>query len=516
MMINAVMENSETLEIYPGVMMTSLFKTMSAKELFDLINAKDYIYKNKWKFYYFELIPEEMVDEYIFNELITYLKDDSDKDIKSSSWRKLRFLDKFVIFDKDIYITASKIIFAKREYSRFIVEMYFTLLFDEYWYTPKEVLEIYNDNLKLLRDIYFFMLCNDNMVDLKGTFLLYFLHIEKEWIDDFANHVADNINSERDHDNYRYMALWRADEYLEYYDCIFKKLANSETYISEWRLTNLFKSILFYGNKDELIKNRQEAWIMHIIEENAMSDSVIIIFEALSEADIVLRKKALLLFLSINDDYELFKKIPLDPSHWEGNAGEIVFQLTKRIDFLESLISELKGVKYLRHVKRIRDRIEMYKFRSMYMDAEERRAELMAQNKMSDGRMFKIDFDPRVIGNKILPDGTRKTGIGEFIRKTSLDEFPQFWNVLNGTMSLVGTRPILQDELQKYELHHRARIAIKPGITGMWQVSGRSDITDFEEVVRLDTEYISNWNFGLDIKILLKTVMTVLKREGSV
>ena len=124
---------------------------------------------------------------------------------------------------------------------------------------------------------------------------------------------------------------------------------------------------------------------------------------------------------------------------------------------------------------------KMYKFRSMYMDAEERKAELMAQNKMSDGRMFK-----------------------------------QFWNVLNGTMSLVGTRPILQDELRQYELHHRARIAIKPGITGMWQVSGRSDITDFEEVVRLDTEYISNWNFGLDIKILFKTVIMVLKREGSV
>ena len=159
---------------------------------------------------------------------------------------------------------------------------------------------------------------------------------------------------------------------------------------------------------------------------------------------------------------------------------------------------------------------KMYKFRSMYMDAEERKAELMAQNKMSDGRMFKLDFDPRVIGNKILPDGTKKTGIGEFIRKTSLDEFPQFWNVLNGSMSLVGTRPILQEELRQYELHHRARIAIKPGITGMWQVSGRSDITDFEEVVRLDTEYISNWNFGLDIKILFKTVMTVLKREGSV
>lgn len=131
-------------------------------------------------------------------------------------------------------------------------------------------------------------------------------------------------------------------------------------------------------------------------------------------------------------------------------------------------------------------KFNIYKFRSMYMDAEARKAELMSQNKMSDGRMFKLDFDPRVIGNKILPDGRKKTGIGEFIRKTSLDEFPQFWNVLNGSMSLVGTRPILPDELEQYELHHRTRIAIKPGITGMWQVSGRSDITDFEEIVRLD------------------------------
>lgn len=159
---------------------------------------------------------------------------------------------------------------------------------------------------------------------------------------------------------------------------------------------------------------------------------------------------------------------------------------------------------------------KMYKFRSMYMDAEERKAELMKQNKMSDSRMFKLNFDPRVIGNKILPGGRKKTGIGEFIRKTSLDEFPQFWNVLNGTMSLVGTRPILPDELSAYELHHRTRIAIKPGITGMWQVSGRSDITDFEEVVRLDTEYITNWSLGLDVKILLKTVVAVIHMSGSV
>ena len=160
-------------------------------------------------------------------------------------------------------------------------------------------------------------------------------------------------------------------------------------------------------------------------------------------------------------------------------------------------------------------KFKMYKFRSMYMDAEERKAELMKDNKLGDGKMFKLDFDPRVIGNKILPDGTHKTGIGDFIRRTSLDEFPQFFNVLKGDMSIIGTRPPLISETNLYELHHRARLAIKPGITGMWQVSGRSDITDFEEVVRLDKEYITNWNIGLDIKILFRTVMVVLRKDGS-
>lgn len=159
---------------------------------------------------------------------------------------------------------------------------------------------------------------------------------------------------------------------------------------------------------------------------------------------------------------------------------------------------------------------KMYKFRSMYMDAEERKAELMKENKMSSNLMFKMDFDPRIIGNKILPDGTKKTGVGQFIRSTSLDEFPQFLNVLLGQMSLVGFRPALKSEYEEYEFHHRARIAMKPGITGMWQVSGRSDITDFEEVVKLDTEYIRNWSMGLDFRILFKTVATVLKRDGSV
>ncbi len=147
---------------------------------------------------------------------------------------------------------------------------------------------------------------------------------------------------------------------------------------------------------------------------------------------------------------------------------------------------------------------KIYKFRSMYMDAEERKKELMEKNNIKDGLMFKMDDDPRII-----------KGIGHFIRKTSLDEFPQFWNILKGDMSLVGTRPPTMDEWDKYELHHRRRLAIKPGLTGMWQVSGRSEITDFEEVVELDTKYIEQWSIGLDIKILFKTVTVVFTGSGA-
>lgn len=149
------------------------------------------------------------------------------------------------------------------------------------------------------------------------------------------------------------------------------------------------------------------------------------------------------------------------------------------------------------------------------MDAEERKKELMAQNKVSDGMMFKMDFDPRIIGNKILPDGTKKTGIGQFIRKTSIDELPQFWNILKGDMSLVGTRPPTLDEWKKYEPHHRARMSFRPGLTGLWQVSGRNNITDFEEVVKLDIQYINEWSVKNDLRIIFQTAISIMKKDGA-
>ena len=144
----------------------------------------------------------------------------------------------------------------------------------------------------------------------------------------------------------------------------------------------------------------------------------------------------------------------------------------------------------------------MYKFRSMYVDAEERKKELMEKNEMN-GLMFKMENDPRI------------TKVGRFMRKTSLDEFPQFINILKGDVSLVGTRPPTLDEFAQYSPYHKKRLSFRPGLTGMWQVSGRSAITDFEEIVRLDVEYIDNWSFMLDVKILLKTVLAVFHGSGA-
>lgn len=161
-----------------------------------------------------------------------------------------------------------------------------------------------------------------------------------------------------------------------------------------------------------------------------------------------------------------------------------------------ALFKQVRVGKNGRHFK-------IWKFRSMYIDAEEMKHKLLSQNEVKDGMMFKMKNDPRI------------TRVGRVIRKLSIDELPQFFNVLSGSMSIVGTRPPTLDEVEKYQTNQWRRISIKPGITGMWQVSGRSNIKDFNEVVKLDVQYIDNWNLLLDLKLLLKTVSVVFAHNDS-
>jgi anti-anti-sigma factor len=149
-------------------------------------------------------------------------------------------------------------------------------------------------------------------------------------------------------------------------------------------------------------------------------------------------------------------------------------------------------------------RFRIWKFRSMYVDAEARKAELAKHNQVQ-GAFFKIDNDPRI------------TKIGSFLRRTSLDELPQFWNVLKGEMSLVGTRPPTPDEVERYEVPEWQRLDVKPGMTGEWQVNGRSTVRKFEDVIRLDLQYQKNWSLLYDLKLILKTVAILFhKNSGAV
>jgi lipopolysaccharide/colanic/teichoic acid biosynthesis glycosyltransferase len=142
----------------------------------------------------------------------------------------------------------------------------------------------------------------------------------------------------------------------------------------------------------------------------------------------------------------------------------------------------------------------IWKFRSMVTDADAQKQSL--QNEAS-GHIFKIAADPRI------------TKVGKFLRRTSLDEFPQFWNVLMGDMSLVGTRPPSLDEVATYEPHHWQRLAVKPGITGVWQVNGRSTVKDFEDIVKLDLSYQDDWSVRYDLYLIFKTVWVVFHKDGA-
>jgi exopolysaccharide biosynthesis polyprenyl glycosylphosphotransferase len=201
-------------------------------------------------------------------------------------------------------------------------------------------------------------------------------------------------------------------------------------------------------------------------------------------------------------------------------TNRVALSIKRGIDIVAALFGLMVcGVAWLAFARRIRRQsrgsvffkqirvgrngrhFQLYKFRTMCVTAEDQLAQLAAQNEMK-GHIFKMHNDPRV------------TPLGRFLRRHHLDELPQFWNVLRGDMSLVGTRPPLPQEVAKYSAHHQRRLSMKPGITGPWQLAGIKKINDFEEIVRLDCKYIDSWSLWQDCKIILGTVFKLCRGDG--
>ncbi len=278
------------------------------------------------------------------------------------------------------------------------------------------------------------------------------------------------------------------------------------------RLSDLESIIRKYNIDQVYILQKREMDIIHMQKYVDMCIEMGVTCQII--IDIFRRRKAFS-FVSSIGTYPMYTFHTVPMNSFERAAKrlfDIIFSIcaivvTSPVMLLTAIAIKLdsKGPVFFKQVRVGKNgrHFKIWKFRSMCVGADDMKEELEELNEVEDGMMFKIKDDPRI------------TRVGRFIRKTSIDELPQFFNVLAGSMSVVGTRPPTIDEVQKYTSKQWRRISIKPGITGMWQVYGRSSITDFDQVVELDTKYIDNWSILLDIKIIFKTIAMVLMRKNS-
>lgn len=294
--------------------------------------------------------------------------------------------------------------------------------------------------------------------------------------------IVGYLNREKNYNNIEY--LGQIDE--------FKEIIKNEI-VDEVTITNFIESAELMNEVIEYSKNSG------ITVNLLFQDHQTSVFK--SHVEMVGKIASIKLHLVSLDEYQLFLKRILDII--VGFIGFCAFLI------LYIVVGPLIKIDSKGPILFKQDRIgkhgrifKVYKFRTMINHAESEKQNLMSKNKMN-GPIFKIDNDPRI------------TKLGKFLRKTSIDEFPQFINVLKGDMSIVGTRPPTPEEVKRYKEDEFQRISIVPGITGMWQVNGRSDVTDFKRILQIEREYIQNWSILLDLFIILKTIKVVIFCEGS-
>lgn len=354
--MRSFIQYGENISIRPRLVLESLNKSMDSIQLLSTIKQADFSQKNEWLFSFFDTLPNEKAVPEMLQELIAFLSSDSDKSINSSSYRSLRVLDKFLSIEPNIYPVVCTIIFEKCHYSPFIVEIYFELLFHDQFYTPKEVLSLFQSKIDLLQEIYFYMIKRSRFDDLNGTFLIEFLSLGKEWIQKYSKIFWENAANHIELNHYRNSALWKSERYKDYFDYIFYHFPEEE--IDSWRIRYAFKDVLTHVEIDSIIKQHQQEWLKHIIIDNVSSDKIIIIFDFVCELDEDLRRNAIKIFLDNNPNFEMFSKLSLVPNHWSG-SGSLVPAYQKQINFLESLYPLVPGIKFLKHKARIKSKVEM-------------------------------------------------------------------------------------------------------------------------------------------------------------
>ncbi len=372
----SIIDFCSNMYISPCIILRTLFELENVNDVWNLIESRKSSSKNNWEFAFFQQVPEDKITDEIYHNLLLFFKDDSDKELKSTPYRDLCMLDKYLKNDTNIYVTVSKIIFEKRLYNSLFLNIYFEFLFNETNYTPSRLIDLFKSDLNLLQSIYFFMLECDSLNDYEGVYLSEFLKINDSWGETYVDLLIKMIKTGYDRDYDKYNVLWLSDDYIKYYDKIFLTISEEKNYYYSWQLENLFHTNISSKKNSKTVKQRQENWILHIVQQYSHDERIIALFVALAEVSTDIRQIALIEFLKNNDDFEIFERLPLDASHYGGEISTIIPDLQNRINYLESLLPYVSNVKYLHHQKRIKDRIEYWKDNIKYQEQENIRRKL--------------------------------------------------------------------------------------------------------------------------------------------
>lgn len=353
--IKYYIKNDTPNNLHPYHLVDNLFSLLSDSEVYEIIISEEYSQKNAWTYAYYHELPQGLITEKHLQGLYNFLKDTSDRYITSSSMRDVDFLDKYKAIDELALTEGCKIILDKKEYSSFIVDIYFGLLFNYHHNTPKEVIQKFNCNLELLEEIYHAMLSYDKHHDYDGQFLKEIYSVRPSILDKYIDYLI-NSDSFSDHQE-KHCCFFDLDDFVEIYNKIFEQLIRNRQY-PRLSVPCFLESLLLPKQNEKKLLERQDMWIRQCIQQFCNDEEkMYCLFSVVSKLEIKRKKEYILLFLENNTLFEDFEKIPLTPTSWSC-SGSAVPMYSAWIEFLESLLPNFIGLKWIKHKNYIETKID--------------------------------------------------------------------------------------------------------------------------------------------------------------
>ena len=356
-MVKYYIEKNSSLNFYPSSLIKKLFSLVSKDEVFNLINNSDFKYKNFWLFMYFSELPQELIDKNDLQNMYNFLKDTSDKNITSSYYRDVNFLEKYQNIDKNVFFKGCEIILSKKTYSLSIVYIYFHSLFISYDSNSKEIIKKFKGNLDLLEEIYFIMFSYENIFDYNGNFLKEFYIIKPSILDKLIDFLISKQISLTPSKETTYRSFFELDNFLDIYDKIVEKII-TETEIPFFYLSHFLEFILLPIQDNSTILKRQDELIKYWIVKFSKNElKIYCLFSAIAKLDNSRKKEYIKLLINNNESFENFKKIPLTPTSY-GCNGSLIPLYNSWIEYLESLLQIFIGLKWIEHKGHIEKQID--------------------------------------------------------------------------------------------------------------------------------------------------------------